>query len=761
MPLIIRLLGPVQISRDEQSVQIRGYQSVALLAYLLVTGKPHTRQHLVDLLFDHSDDPRANLRWILSELRRTIGGEYIIADREEVAFNFEGDYWLDVAAFEAGQLELYRGDFLEGLHLRDAFRFEDWVFFERERLRGRYQTALEQHLAVLEQHRDDAALVETAHRLLRLDNLREDWYRVLIGAYARQGKREAALAQFEQCRQVLRAELQVDPAPETAALAQAIQVGQVGPDSPLTTDSIPLQKKIPIPVAEADQPFSAITPSGREDQPAQLRQLPQRPGFSWIFLGAIGAISLVGVFVLVLSGLFNFNSRADISTSAVSDTVTGSNVEADNARANTGGTDEVKDSNGEVLSNTANPNQAEPVTQELAGTTVTIMGPFLDEHRKLFEQSMDSFEKRTGINVIYSSAGDQFEALIAASVEKGDPPDIAAFPQPGYLAGFARQGKIINVRTFLSDDYLRRQYADTFLELATVDGKMVGVWYSAGLKSLVWYPKKAFVDAGYEVPETWDDLIALSDQIVADGKVPWCIGTEEGDLTGLTGSDWIEDILLRTASPETYDAWVRHDLPFDSPEVRRTFEIMGRIWFSKDYVYGGRDNILAESWIDNPIHLFEEPPGCYLHRQASWAPHFLFPKTVSYGQDYDFFYLPPIDPQFGHPVLGSGDIMAMFNDRPEVREVMRYLTTAESARALVETGGFIAPHKDTPLDWYPSAADLRYAQIILSAGTYRFDGSDLMPVEVGTGTFARGIVNWVNGANLNTVLQEIDRSWPQ
>jgi alpha-glucoside transport system substrate-binding protein len=277
---------------------------------------------------------------------------------------------------------------------------------------------------------------------------------------------------------------------------------------------------------------------------------------------------------------------------------------------------------------------------------------------------------------------------------------------------------------------------------------------------LVWYPKQPFEARGYEVPETWDELMALSDRIVADGGTPWCIGIESGNATGWVGTDWVEDILLRTASPEVYDAWARHDLPFNSPEIRRVFAIMGQIWLNDDYVYGGVANISTESWSDSAVHLFEDPPGCYLHRQASFVLH-SFPQTVRYGQDYDFFYLPPIDPEFGHPVLGSGDIFAMFNDRPEVREVMRYLTTAESARALVEGGGYISPHRDTPLEWYPSAAELRYAQIILSADTYRFDGSDLMPREVGTGSFWRGVTDWVEGVDLETVLQEIDNSWPE
>jgi alpha-glucoside transport system substrate-binding protein len=222
----------------------------------------------------------------------------------------------------------------------------------------------------------------------------------------------------------------------------------------------------------------------------------------------------------------------------------------------------------------------------------------------------------------------------------------------------------------------------------------------------------------------------------------------------------VEDILLRTAPPETYDAWVRHELPFDSPELKRAFTIMERIWFADKYVYGGRENILAEGMLENPVHLFENPPGCYLYRQGSFAPA-LFPRGVEYGKDYDFFYLPPIDPQFGKPVLGGGEIFAMFNDRPEVREVMRYLTTAESVKPLVQGGGFLSAIRDTPLEWYPSAADLRYAQILLDADTYRFDGSDLMPGKVGTGTFWRGIVDWVGGKDAETVLQEIDQSWSE
>jgi ABC-type oligopeptide transport system substrate-binding subunit/DNA-binding SARP family transcriptional activator len=233
--LHIHLLGPAQIRQDEVPIDISGHRPLALLAYLLVTGKAHTRQHLIDLLFEGPDDPRAALRWTLTKLREAIGADYVLADRQEVAFNFESDYWLDVAAFEAGQIELYRGDLLEGLHLRDAYAFEDWLLFQRERLRGHYQAALERLLAEQENRGDSAGAVETAHQLLQLDNLREEWHRALIHAYARLGKREAALAQYAQCRQVLEAELGVDPAEETVALAEAIQKGFVEPKAATPT----------------------------------------------------------------------------------------------------------------------------------------------------------------------------------------------------------------------------------------------------------------------------------------------------------------------------------------------------------------------------------------------------------------------------------------------------------------------------------------------------------------------------------------------
>ena len=693
MALEIHLLGPARIRCDGDAVDLAAYRPLALLAYLILTRKAHPREHLIDLFFNGPDDPRAALRWTLSKLRKSIGDEYILTEGDQVTFNFRSDAWIDVAAFEAGETDLYQGDLLSGLYLRDALRFEEWLAFERQRLREVYQADLEKQLAAFKTQDDAAAVVTTSQQLLRLDNLREDWHYGLIHAYARLGKRTAALEQYELCRQMLRHEWGTEPAPEIARLAQELQSQRIPAatanghnNDTASAASTPEQSLL---ADKLSHPLSAAP----NRQPKWRRSLP------W---AVTGIIILAAVVLLTVNNL----TRA-------------------------------------------------AAAKPFAGKTVVVMAPFQNVMADLFVQAMAPFEERTGIDVQFITGN---EAYAAEKIALGKTPDIVDFPQPGRLQEYAREGKVVDLKTFLSEEYLQQQYSKSFLDMATYQGQVIGAWYSAGLKSLVWYPKKAFEAKGYKVPETWDELLALTDQIAADGGTPWCIGIDDSDARGWIGTDWVEDILLRTAPPETYDAWVRHELPFNSPEIRRAFETMGQIWLNDAYVYGGRQGISRDNFQESPAHLFEDPPGCYLHRQASFALH-LFPPGVEYGKDVDFFYLPPIDAKYGKPVLGSGDIFAMFNDRPEVRELMRYLTTTESTKVMVQSGGLISAHKGVPLEWYPTTADLRFAEILLSANTYRFDGSDMMPDRVGFGSFYRGITDWVEGDDLDAVLQEIDASW--
>jgi alpha-glucoside transport system substrate-binding protein len=396
------------------------------------------------------------------------------------------------------------------------------------------------------------------------------------------------------------------------------------------------------------------------------------------------------------------------------------------------------------------------------GTKVTMFGPFVDADQVKFENSIKEFEEKTGIDIQYEGSK-EFEATINIRVDGGNAPDIADFPQPGLLASIAKTGKVIDLTNVLDQAKLTTNYNKSWLDMSNMDGKdgkiMAGIWNRSNVKSLVWYPKKQFDEAGYKVPETWDEMMALTEQIAKDGDPAWAIGIESGAATGWPATDWVENIMLRTTTPENYDKWVKGELPFTSPEVKNAVETMSKIWLNKDYVYGGAKSIVTTSFGDAPAPMFNNPPKAWFNMLGNFITSF-FPETAKVDVDYDWFYLPPIDPQYGKPVLVAGDIYAMFNDRPEVRAVMEFFTTGESIKSWVQSGGVIAPMNDASLDWYTSESDRRMAKLVQDASTLRFDGSDLMPGKVGAGTFWKGMTDYVSGtATLDQALEQIQSGW--
>jgi alpha-glucoside transport system substrate-binding protein len=398
-----------------------------------------------------------------------------------------------------------------------------------------------------------------------------------------------------------------------------------------------------------------------------------------------------------------------------------------------------------------------------SGTEVSVLGLITDEEVAQFDASVRPFEEASGIRVVYDSV-QEFQNILRTRIAAGDPPDIADMPQLSLLADLVSEGEVVDVSQFLDMEHLQANYDQGWLDMATMEGPdgpiMAGVWHRVTTKSLVWYPKKEFDAAGYEVPTSWAQLIALTQQIAADGSSPWCIGMESGAATGWVATDWVENIMLRTTSPETYDQWVAGELSFASPEVRRAVEIMSTIWLNEDYVYGGTEGIVSTSFIEAVSPMLEDPPRCWLHLQGPFITLF-FDEGLEAGVDYDFFPLPPIHDAYDTPALVYGNIMVMFDDRPEVRALMEYFTYGASVEAWVKSGGATSPHNDSSLDWYRNDVDRRVAQSILEAETVRFDASDLMPPQVGAGSFWTGMTDYVSGAaDLDTVLAEIHNSWP-
>ncbi len=399
-----------------------------------------------------------------------------------------------------------------------------------------------------------------------------------------------------------------------------------------------------------------------------------------------------------------------------------------------------------------------------AAEQLTVFGPWLGPDQENAEAVLADFAAKSGHDVRYVGS-DSFEQQVMVDAEAGSAPNIAVFPQPGLAAGMARRGFL----TPLADgtgDWIRDNYAagQSWVDLGTYGDangtdQLFGFFYKVDVKSLVWYVPENFEDAGYDVPETMEDLKALNDQIVADGDTPWCIGLGSGGATGWPATDWVEDLMLRTQEPGVYDQWVTNEIPFDDPAVLGAIEEFGAFARNDDYVAGGAGAVASTDFRDSPKGLFASPPQCYMHRQASFIPAF-FPEGTVVGEDADFFYFPAYESrELGKPVLGSGTVWAITNENLAAHELIAYLQEPVAHEIWMARKGFLTPHTGVNLDAFSDPTLRKMNDVLLNATTFRFDGSDLMPGGVGAGSFWTGMVDYAGGKAAADVAAEIQASW--
>ena len=411
--------------------------------------------------------------------------------------------------------------------------------------------------------------------------------------------------------------------------------------------------------------------------------------------------------------------------------------------------------------------------QPLAGSRVVIMGSLGSQWADAIRAEMAAFTVRTGIEVEYE-ASPEFEDRLDWILDEGSSPDLAILPQPGRVASEAREGNLLDLGDFIDVNTLRDLQSPGLIALGTVssdgtspshEGDLYGVAIEVGTKSLVWYPVPQFHDAGYEIPTTWDELVALTEQMVADGRTPWCHGELEGwPFAGWPGTDWIEDLVLHGAGPELYDRWTTHDIRFDDPAIRIAFERFDSLVLQDGHVYGGREAAAATYFAEAQRPMFDDPPGCWLYRFGDFAEAAL-PFGVEFGRDTDFFPFPAVDPDYGDATLGSGEFVVAFNDRPEVRELVRYMSSADWGHVgWTKWRTFIAPNRHIPLETYTDDFTRQMAEIstrALEQDTFRYDGSDLMPWEVGSIPFYSAMVDYVGAGpdNLDEILERLEAAW--
>jgi len=405
------------------------------------------------------------------------------------------------------------------------------------------------------------------------------------------------------------------------------------------------------------------------------------------------------------------------------------------------------------------------------GKKVEIYTSIRDVEAERFETSFAAFQKCTGIDIQWNGSG-EFETQLQVRVKGNNAPDLAPIPQPGLLQTLVGL-KAVKPASEKVKTASEANFPKDWLEYGTVDGTFYAPPLGANVKSFVWYSPSMFTDNGWAIPQTWDEMLKLSDTIAASGKVdkPWCAGFESGDATGWPGTDWIEDVMLRTQGPDVYDQWYKHEIPFNDAKVVDAFDKAAAILKNEKYMnggYGDVKSIVTTAFQDGGKPIIDG--DCAMHRQASFYAN-QWPEGTKVAEDGDVFafYLPPLDPAKGKPVLGGGEFLAAFNDKPETQAVQLYLQDGNWVNEKAKLGDWITANKQlkvenvlTVTDQQPNPIQQLSVQILQDqSSVFRFDGSDLMPAAVGAGTFWKGMVNWITGADTKSVTDSIEASWPK
>ena len=406
-------------------------------------------------------------------------------------------------------------------------------------------------------------------------------------------------------------------------------------------------------------------------------------------------------------------------------------------------------------------------SSDLSGQTVKISGGITGSEADLLNQSFTQFTADTGIKVEYT--GDKsFEGNIVTKVTGGSAPDIAIVPQPGLLKTLVGTGDVKKASDTVSAN-VDKYWSKDWKTYGTVDGTFYAAPMLANVKGYVWYSPAKFKEWGVSVPKTWDDLLTLTKTIQQKtGQAPWCAGFASGDASGWPGTDWIEDLVLRQSGPDVYDQWVAGTVKFTDAPIKSAFDAVGQILLNPQYVnagFGDVKSINSTAFADVAAKVADG--SCAMTHQASFlSSNFLDVKTAS-GQtpkvapdgDVYAFILPGIT-EGAQSVEAGGEFVASFSDSAAVQKVLEYMSSPDFANARVKLGGVILANKGADPSLASSAFLTDAMKTLQDQNTVvRFDASDLMPATVGSGSFWKGMVSWIDGKPTDQVLSDIQAGY--
>jgi len=365
-------------------------------------------------------------------------------------------------------------------------------------------------------------------------------------------------------------------------------------------------------------------------------------------------------------------------------------------------------------------------------------------------------EQYPNVKIKYKPVGNNVPTVLATAIAGGHPPDMADIAQPGLVKQLAQQGKLKPIT--YAKSAIAANFAPVWQQLGTVDGTLYALVFKAANKSLLWYNVPAFQQAGVTAPKTWDNLLADAKTLKQSGTPAYSIGGADG----WTLTDLFENIYLRTYGQAKYEQLSDHTIKWTDPSVKNALTMMGKILGDTGNLVGGTNGAIQNGFNDSVTNAFSDPPKGAIVFEGDFVAGVILSSTKAKPKTgFNAAPFPAVKPgPNANAVEIGGDLFVTFRDTPAIEAFVKFLATADAAKAWAKLGGFGTGNKNVPASIYPDAITRATEAPIGKATSVVFDMSDEQPSAFGstTGQGEWGIFQDFlrNPSNVNGIAQKLE-----
>jgi ABC-type glycerol-3-phosphate transport system substrate-binding protein len=391
--------------------------------------------------------------------------------------------------------------------------------------------------------------------------------------------------------------------------------------------------------------------------------------------------------------------------------------------------------------------------------SVTFDGIWTGAEAQSFAKVIAAFnEQYPNVKIKYKPVGNNVPTVLATAIAGGHPPDMADIAQPGLVKQLAQQGKLKPITYAKST--ISANFAPVWQQLGTVDGTLYALVFKAANKSLLWYNVPAFQQAGVTAPKTFDALLKDAQTLKQSGTPAYSIGGADG----WTLTDLFENLYLRSYGQDKYEQLSAHQITWTDPSVIATLKDMGKILGDTGNLVGGTNGAIQNGFNDSVTNAFSDPPKGAMVFEGDFVAGVILSSTKAKPKTgFDAAPFPAVKPgPNANAVEIGGDLFVTFRDTPAIQAFVKFLATADAAKAWAELGGFGTGNKNVPASIYPDAITRATEAPIGKATAVVFDMSDEQPSSFGstTGQGEWGIFQDFlrNPSDVNGIAQKLEKA---